>query len=118
MVSAILERKILELEGLVSELGVYERWLFSFGFLSRYPFILMFAWGFGWEDMGTRILELEDFARDNLGKILIGFGIILVIFGIFMLSTFGTIASASGLFIGFLSIIYGFFVQVGLFSVE
>jgi hypothetical protein len=68
--------------------------------------------------MSIWILELEDFVRDNLGKILIGLGILLVIFGVFMLNTFGTLASASGLFVGFLAIIYGFFVQVGLFSVE
>jgi hypothetical protein len=67
--------------------------------------------------MSTRVLELEDFVRENLGKIMIGFGILAVILGILLLDSFGTFGSASSLFIGVLLIIYGFFLQVGLFSV-
>jgi uncharacterized membrane protein HdeD (DUF308 family) len=68
--------------------------------------------------MSTRVLEFEDFVRNNLGKIMIGSGILAVIFGIFMLDSLGTLASASSLFLGVLLIVYGFFVQVGLLSVE
>jgi uncharacterized membrane protein HdeD (DUF308 family) len=63
-------------------------------------------------------MEFEDLVRDNLGKIMIGVGILAVIFGIFMLDSFGTFASVSSLFIGVLLIVYGFFLQVGLFSVK
>lgn len=68
--------------------------------------------------MSTRALELEDFVRHNLGKIMIGAGILGVIFGIFMLDTLGTLASAAGMFIGVLLIAYGFFIQIGLFSMK
>ena len=68
--------------------------------------------------MSTGVLELQDFVRSNLGKIMIGVGILLVIFGIFMLDSFGTLASATGLFVGILLIMYGFFTETGLFSVE
>ena len=68
--------------------------------------------------MSTSALELEDFVRQNLSKIMIGAGILGVIFGIFMLDTFGTLASATGVFIGVLLIAYGFFIQIGLFSVK
>ena len=68
--------------------------------------------------MSTRVLEFEDFVRSNLGKIMIGVGILEVIFGIFMLDSFGTLVSVSSLFFGVLLIAYGFFVQVGLLSVE
>ena len=68
--------------------------------------------------MSTRVLELEDFMKGNLGKIMIGVGILAVVFGIFTLDSFGTLASASTLFFGVLLIVYGFFVHVGLFSIE
>jgi hypothetical protein len=56
--------------------------------------------------------------RDNFGKVSIAIGILLVVFGISMSSTLGTVASAFGLFSGFVLIAYGFFAQVGLFSIE
>jgi hypothetical protein len=67
--------------------------------------------------MSTRVLELEDFVRENLGKFMIGFGILAVILGILLLDAFGTLGSASSMFTGILLIVYGFFLQVGLFSV-
>lgn len=56
--------------------------------------------------------------RDNFGKVSIAIGILLVVFGVSMSSTMGTFASAIGLFSGIVLIAYGFFAQVGLFSVE
>src|SRR3990170_873793 len=56
--------------------------------------------------------------KDNFGKVSIAIGILLVVFGLSMSSTLGTVASAIGLFSGFVLITYGFFAQVGLFSVE
>jgi hypothetical protein len=56
--------------------------------------------------------------RDNWGKVSITIGILLVVFGISMSSTLGTVASAAGLFSGFVLTAYGFFAQVGLFSIE
>lgn len=56
--------------------------------------------------------------KDNFGKVSIAIGILLVVFGVSMSSTLGTVASAIGLFSGFVLIAYGFFAQVGLFSVE
>jgi len=56
--------------------------------------------------------------KDNFGKVSIAIGILLVVFGVFMSNMLGTVASAIGLFSGFVLIVYGFFAQVGLFSVE
>ena len=72
--------------------------------------------------MGPRFWGFRDLVRaslkDNFGKVSIAIGILLVVFGISMSSTLGTVASAIGLFSGFVLITYGFFAQVGLFSVE
>jgi len=72
--------------------------------------------------MSSSVWRFKDSIRvslkDNFGKVSIAFGILLVVFGLFMSSTLGTVASAIGLFSGFVLIAYGFFAQVGLFSVE
>jgi hypothetical protein len=68
--------------------------------------------------MSFRVLEFEDFLKENLGKVMIAVGIVLVIFGLFVFNGFGSFESAAGLFFGFLMIIYGFFVMVGIFSVK
>ena len=56
--------------------------------------------------------------KDNFGKVSIAIGILLVVFGVSTSSMLGTVASAGGLFSGVVLIAYGFFAQVGLFSVE
>ena len=56
--------------------------------------------------------------KENFGKVSIAIGILCVVFGVAMSSTLGTFASAIGLFFGFVLIAYGFFAQIGLFSVE
>ena len=56
--------------------------------------------------------------KENFGKVSIAIGILLVVFGVSTSSMLGTVASAFGLFSGFVLIAYGFFAQVGLFSVE
>jgi hypothetical protein len=56
--------------------------------------------------------------KDNFGKVSIAIGILLVVFGVSTSSMLGTVASSIGLFSGFVLIAYGFFAQVGLFSVE
>jgi hypothetical protein len=56
--------------------------------------------------------------RENFGKISIAIGILLVVFGISMSSMVGSVASAGGLFSGIVLVAYGFFAQVGLFSIE
>jgi hypothetical protein len=73
--------------------------------------------------MSIRVLELMDFLRDNLGKVLIALGIVFFVSGIMLLSTFYFELSALSvavptvpMFLGVMFIAYGFFVQVGLFS--
>lgn len=73
--------------------------------------------------MSIRLLELMDFLKDNLGKVLIALGIVFFLSGILLLSTFYFGLSALGvavptvpMFLGVVFIVYGFFVQVGLFS--
>ncbi len=56
--------------------------------------------------------------RENFGKISIAIGILLVVFGVSTSSMVGSVASAVGLFSGIVLIAYGFFAQVGLFSIE
>jgi hypothetical protein len=56
--------------------------------------------------------------RENFGKISIAIGILLVIFGVSTSSMVGSVASAGGLFSGIVLVAYGFFAQVGLFSIE
>jgi hypothetical protein len=68
--------------------------------------------------MSSRILEFEDFLEENLGKVMFAIGILSAIFGIFVLNGFGSLASAAGLFFGFLMIVYGLFVMVGFFYVK
>ena len=68
--------------------------------------------------MSLRYSSPAEFFKDNLPKVFITVGIVLVIFGIFTSSAFGTIFSTSGLFAGSLLVIFGFLSQVGLLSVE
>lgn len=68
--------------------------------------------------MNLRPLEFVDFLKDNLADVMIGVGIPFVVFGVFMLSTIGSVASAVGLFCGSLLIVYGLMIRVGLFSVK
>ena len=62
-------------------------------------------------------MGFKDYVKENLGKIMIFFGILALIPGILLLDAFGTFVSTFSLFIGILLIGYGFFSQVGLFSV-
>ena len=73
--------------------------------------------------MSIRLLELMDFLKDNLGKVLITLGIVFFLSGILLISTFYFELSAPSvavptvpMFLGITFIAYGFFVQVGLFS--
>jgi hypothetical protein len=72
--------------------------------------------------MGLRALELLDFLRDNLGKVLIAVGILFFLLGVFMLAdsyfilTEIAFVPAISLFLGILLAVYGLFVQVGLLS--
>jgi uncharacterized membrane protein len=74
--------------------------------------------------MSLRLSELKDFLREYLGRILIGVGLIFVVAGIMLLSTFYFSVPAFAavpvviLFLGLVFVAYGFFVQVGMFSVR
>lgn len=65
-----------------------------------------------------------DFLREYLGRILIGLGLILVFGGIMSLSTFYFFIPAFAvvpmvtLFLGLVFVAFGFFIQVGLFSIR
>lgn len=74
--------------------------------------------------MSLKLLELMDSLREYLGRILIGLGLILVVAGILLVSTFYffiptfAIVPIATLFLGLVFVAYGFFIQVGLFSVR
>jgi len=74
--------------------------------------------------MSLRFLGLVDFLREYAGRILIGLGLILVIVGIMSLGTFFfsipdfAAVPILTLFLGLVFVVYGFFIQVGLFSVR
>lgn len=74
--------------------------------------------------MDLRLLEFGDFLKENLGKILIAVGILLLVLGFVMQSTFYFVISAFGfisavnLFLGIMLIVLGSFVLVGLFPVK
>jgi len=72
--------------------------------------------------MDLGIPKFLDFIRDNLGKVMIVVGMLLFLLGVSMLATFyfvlpeiAFVPLISG-FLGILFIVYGFFVQVGMFS--
>lgn len=74
--------------------------------------------------MSGRYFDLWDVLRDNLSKIMIVVGIVLVVVGLFLVSDYYVVLPAYSavpafiLFLGILLVAYGFFVQVGLFSVK
>jgi hypothetical protein len=75
--------------------------------------------------MSLRLLEFADYLKDNLGKVLIAVGLILVILGVLTLAALSAVVPdvtllvpAVSLFLGIVFVVYGFFVQVGLFSVR
>jgi hypothetical protein len=61
-------------------------------------------------------LDFSDYIEENLGKIMIVVGVLLVIGGVLWLSTVGTVYSAGSFFFGLLFVIFGFFVHLGVFS--
>jgi len=71
--------------------------------------------------MDFAILRFLDFVRDNLGKVMIAVGMLFSLLGVFMLATFYftlpeiAFVPLISLFSGVLFVVYGFFVQVGLF---
>ena len=71
--------------------------------------------------MGLRMLEFLDFLRDNLGKVMIAVGVLLLVLGASMLATsYFTLTETAFVpvicsFTGILLVVYGFFVQVGVF---
>jgi hypothetical protein len=62
---------------------------------------------------------LSDFAyilKDNAAKVMITAGVLMITLGTLVLNNFGNLASAASLFVGILSLVYGLFAYVGLFS--
>jgi uncharacterized membrane protein len=72
--------------------------------------------------MSLRFLGLMDFLREYVGRILIGLGLVLIVVGIMALGTFYfsipgfAVVPILALFLGQVFVVYGFFIQVGLFS--
>jgi len=54
--------------------------------------------------------------RENLGKVMILVGVVLVVLGLLSLSTMGSAFSAVNLFFGLLFVSLGFLVHIGVFS--
>ena len=54
--------------------------------------------------------------RDNVGKIIFAVGVMLAIAGVLTLNLYGSWLSAGSLFFGIMLIVFGLFVQVGFFS--
>ena len=74
--------------------------------------------------MTYRYFDFWDVLRDNLSKIMIIAGMILIVFGIvfvgdyyFELPAYAIISPVT-MFAGIVFLVYGFFLQVGLFSVK
>lgn len=61
-------------------------------------------------------LDFSDYVRENFGKFMIIVGVLLVVVGLLLLSSVGSAFSASSFFFGLLFVIFGFFVQLGVFS--
>jgi hypothetical protein len=68
--------------------------------------------------MSLRYLDFVDFLTENLGRILIAFGIVSLVFGILSLTTIFTLVPAVALFLGLVLTAYGFLFQLGFFSVR
>lgn len=68
--------------------------------------------------MSLRYLDFMDFLTENLGRILIAAGIISFVLGILSLTTIYTVVPAVALFLGPVLVAYGFFFQLGFFSVR
>ncbi len=74
--------------------------------------------------MSSRYFDFWDVLRDNLSKIMIITGIVLAVVGLVMLGDYYIDLPAYAavptflLFLGIVLVVYGFFVQVGLFSVK
>lgn len=68
--------------------------------------------------VGCMDLGFSDYIRENFGEVMIVIGVLLVVVGLLFLSTVGTVYSAASLFFGLLFVIFGFFVHLGIFSVN
>jgi len=70
------------------------------------------------EKMRIGWLDVLDFFRDYLGKIMFLIGLMLLIAGLLWFNMFGTVLSAASFFGGILFVVFGLFVQLGVFSVN
>jgi len=61
-------------------------------------------------------LEILDYIRDYIGKIMFAIGAILLLVGAFTLSMTGSWLSAGSVFFGILFVVFGVFVQLGFLS--
>jgi len=60
--------------------------------------------------------DFREYASNNLGKLIFVCGAFSLAIGVFSSSMFGTVLSAVTLFLGILMVIFGLFLQLGLFS--
>ena len=62
------------------------------------------------------MVDFRAYFSDNSGKLIFSFGAVFLAVGVLSSNYFGTVLSAVTLFLGILMVVFGLFLQLGLFS--